>query len=78
MEDLLYCKDLYKSIRLEEKSSDMLDEDWDVEHRKVIGYIRMWMNPNLHEHIFDETKTYVVWKKLENLFARKTQEIKLL
>ena len=26
MEDLLYCKDLYKPIRMEEKPSDMLDE----------------------------------------------------
>ena len=30
------------------------------------------MNPNLHEHISDETKANIVWKKLENLFARKT------
>ena len=27
MEDLLYCKDLYKLIRLKEKPYDMLDED---------------------------------------------------
>ena len=27
MEDLLYCKDLYKPIRLAEKPSDMRDED---------------------------------------------------
>ena len=26
MEDFLYCKDLYKLIRLKEKSSDTLDE----------------------------------------------------
>ena len=40
MEDLLYCKDLYKLIRLKEKPSDTLDEDWDVEYRKVIVYMR--------------------------------------
>ena len=34
MEDLLYCKNLYKFIRLKEKPSDMLDDDWDVEHKK--------------------------------------------
>ena len=70
MEYLLYCKDLYKPIRLKEKPSDTLDDD--LEHRKVIAYMRMWMDPTLHEHIYDETKAYVVWKKLENIFVRKT------
>ena len=36
------------------------------------------MNSTLHEHIYDETKADVVWKKLENLFARKHHEINLL
>ena len=27
MEDLLYCKDLYKFIRLKDKPFDMFDED---------------------------------------------------
>ena len=71
MEDLLYCKDLYKSIQLKEKPSNTLDDDWDVEHRKAITYMRRWMDPTLHEHISDETKVDV-WKKLENIFARKT------
>ena len=30
------------------------------------------MDPTLHEHIYDETKADVVWKELENIFARKT------
>ena len=73
MEDLIYCKDLYKPIRLKKKkTSDTLDDDWDVEHRKAIAYMRRWMDPTLHEHIYDETKADVVWKKLENIFIRKT------
>ena len=48
----------------------MLDENCDIEHRKVIAYMRRWMNPTLHEHIYDEMKADV-WKKLKNLFARK-------
>ena len=72
MEDFLYCKDLYKPIRLKEKPPDTLDDDWDVEPRKAITYMKMWMDPTLHEHIYDETKADVVWKKLENFFARKT------
>ena len=30
------------------------------------------MDPTLHEHIFDETKVDVVWKRLENLISKKT------
>ena len=72
MEDLLYCKDLYKPIQLQEKPLNTLDDDWDVEHRKTIVYMRRWMDPTLHEHIYDETKVDVVSKKLENIFSRKT------
>ena len=67
-----YCKDLYKPVRLKEKPSDTLDDDRDMEHRKAIAYMRRWMDPTLHEHIYDETKANVVWKNFENIFARKT------
>ena len=30
------------------------------------------MDSTLHEHIYDEMKVDAVWKKLENLFIRKT------
>ena len=76
MEDFLYCKDLYKPIRLKEKPFDSLDEDWDIKHRKVIAYMRRCMDPTLHEHIYDETKADVVCKKLENIFSRKTSRNK--
>ena len=49
MEDLLYCKHLYNLIRLKEKPFDTLDDDWDVEHRKAIAYIRRCLDPTLHE-----------------------------
>ena len=29
------------------------------------------MDSTLHEHIYDETKVNVVWKKLENIFPKK-------
>ena len=78
MEDLLYCKDLYKPIRLKRNPSNTLDDDWDMEHRKTIAYMRRWIDSTLHEHIYDETKAYVVWKKLQNLFARKTSRNKTI
>ena len=34
------------------------------------------MDPSPHEHIYDEMKANVVWKKLENLFVRKTSRNK--
>ena len=34
------------------------------------------MDPTLHEHIYDETKVDVVWKKLENIFCHKTSRNK--
>ena len=40
--------------------SNTLNDDLNVEHRKVIAYMRMWMDPTLHEQIYDETKTDVV------------------
>ena len=60
VEDFLYCKELYKPIRLKEKPSDTLDDDWDIEHGKFIAYMRRWMDSTLYEHIYDETKTEVV------------------
>ena len=57
---------------MKEKPYDTLDDDWDLEHRKSITYVRRWIDQTLQEHIYDETKTDVVWKKLENLFVRKT------
>ena len=60
MEDLLYCKDLYKPIKVKDKPSTMDDEEWEVQHRKAIAYIRRWMDINLHEHISDETIADVV------------------
>ena len=58
MEYFLYCKYLYKPIRLKEKPLDTVDDD--LEHRKVVAYMRMWMDPTLHEHIYDEMKADVV------------------
>ena len=78
IEDLLSCKDLYKPIKVKDKPSTM-EEEWEVQHRKAIAYIRRWMDINLHEHISDETRADVVWQRLENLFLRKRQwEIEFL
>ena len=79
MEDLLYCKDLYKPIKLgSAKPADISEGDWEVMHRKTVGHIRRWVDQNVFEDICDETKAHVVWKKLENLFEKKTTKTRLL
>ena len=60
MEEFFYCKDLYKPIRWKKKPYDTLDDDWDMERRKVIAYMRRWVDPSLHAQIYDETKVDVV------------------
>ena len=37
MEDLLYCKDVYRPIKLDNaKPTEMSDGDWEVMHRKML------------------------------------------
>ena len=78
MEDLFYCKDLYKPIKVKDKPSTMDDKEWEIQHRKAIAYIRRWMNINLHEHISDETRVDVVWQWLEISLRKRPWEIEFL
>ena len=52
MEDLLYCKDLHKSIESRSaKPRNVSDGDWEKLNRKAIGRIRQWVDPNIFYHI---------------------------
>ena len=44
---------------------------WKVLHRQACGLIRQWVDDNVLNHIIDETHARTLWKKLEELFARK-------
>ncbi|KAJ0527304.1 putative RNA-directed DNA polymerase [Helianthus annuus] len=53
------------------------DEEWNILHRKVCGYIRQWVDDNVLNHISGETHARTLWNKLEELYARKTGNNKL-
>ena len=71
MEDLLHVKEYYKPVFATEKPDDKTDDEWKVLHRQACGFIRQWVNDNVLNHISDETHARSLWKKLEELYARK-------
>jgi len=77
MEDLLYVKNFYKPVFGDEKPSNISDEEWNLLHRQVCGYIRMWIDDNVLNHIIGETHARALWIKLEQLYARKSGNNKM-
>ncbi|KAJ0491316.1 putative RNA-directed DNA polymerase [Helianthus annuus] len=67
MEDLLYVKDYYMPVFNTDKPGDKTDEEWNILHRKVCGYIRQWVDDNVLNHISGETHARTLWNKLEEL-----------
>ena len=72
MEDLLYVKNFYKPVFTTVKPDNKIDEEWNLLHRQVCGFIRKWVNDNVLNHIFWETHARTLWEHLESLYARKT------
>ena len=46
-------------------------------HREVCGYIRMWIDDNVLNHIIGEIDAWALWIKLRQLYARKTGNNKM-
>ena len=77
LEDLFYCKDLHEPIEgRSAKPSNVTDGDWERLKRKAIGHIRQWLEISVIHHISQETDAYILWEKLEGLYARKTAQNK--
>jgi len=55
MEDLLYVKKFHPPIFGNKKPSNISDEGWNLLYRKVCGYIKMWVDDNVLNHIIEET-----------------------
>ena len=73
MEDLLYCKDLAAPIENHGTKPMKIDEeDWKVLDRKVVGFIRQWVEPSVFHHVSTETSAFSLWRKLEELYDQKT------
>ena len=47
-------------------------EDWKKLDRKVVGTIRQWVDDTVFHHVLYEISTRFFWKKLEDLYERKT------
>ncbi|KAG6401054.1 hypothetical protein SASPL_137899 [Salvia splendens] len=72
MLDLIYCKDLYLPLQGDDaKLKDMSDDEWIIMHRKIVGYIRRFIELNTFHHFANEEKVEVLWKKMEAMFERK-------
>jgi hypothetical protein len=54
-----------------EMPDDMKQDQWDVLHLQACGFIRQWVDDNILNHIIDETRAHTLWKKLDELYARK-------
>ena len=72
-EDLLFCKDLYGPIEGDSgKPEGMKDDEWNRLNRKAVGVIRQWIDDSVFHHVATETSAHDLWKKLENLYDRKS------
>ena len=78
MEDMLYCKDLFDPIDGDEAQGDKEDKDWERMNRKTVGFIRQWIDDSVFHHVAQETKADALWKKLQDLYERRTPQNKAL
>ena len=77
MEDLLYIKDLWKPIIMpKEKEVTDADIEWAVLNRKCAAQIRQWIDKSIFQNFANEHDAYVLWQKLEKMYARTTAQNK--
>ena len=75
---MLYEKIFHKPVFGDEKPSNISDEEWNLLHREACGYILMWVDDNVLNHIIGEIDARALWIKLEQLYARKTINNKII
>ena len=71
MKDLLYVKIFYKPVFTTVKPDNKIDEEWNLLHRQVWGFIRRWVDDNVLNHISGETHARTLWEHLESLYAQR-------
>ncbi|KAL5794502.1 hypothetical protein ACOSP7_003096 [Xanthoceras sorbifolium] len=91
MEDLLYIKDLWKPIVMPKEeavttastdaktsstSTSTSDVEWTVLNRKCAAQIRQWIDRSIFQNFANEHDAYVLWQKLEKMYARTTAQNK--
>lgn len=71
MEDLIYVKGWHAPV-FEEMPKDMDAAKWKVEHRKLCGFIRRFVEPNVYNHVARINDAKDLLKTLETLYAKST------
>ena len=72
MQDMLYCKDLFRPVLGKEKPEKMSDEDWEILHMKAAATIRQWVDHNIFYHIAEETKVDALLQTLAAMYEKNT------
>ena len=73
MEDILILKEQYLLIEaVTKKPSSMKDEEWVKLDRKGIVTIYQYLAKNVYFNVSREKTTKALWKKLHDLYEKKT------
>ena len=65
MNDILYCKELFKPIECKGyKPITITEDEWKKLNRKTIGQIRQWVDQNVFHYVAKEVDAYSLWLKL--------------
>ena len=78
MKDLLYVKNYFGPVFMEEKPEDKTDEQWKVLNLQACGFICQFMEDNILNHIANVDSAKDLWKKFEELYAKKEGVNKML
>ena len=66
MEDFFTIKDFSNTLEVEEaRPKDISNLEWNKMNKKVMIYIRQWIDTSSRHHVANETNAYNLWKKLE-------------
>ena len=72
MRDMLVCKDLWLPTEFGKNKPDKIATlTWEMMHLKAATYVRCFIHMSLYNNFSEETKTYVLWKKIGVMFENK-------
>ena len=77
MKDLLFVKKMHLHVFSSYKPENVTNENWEFEHRQVCGYIRQWVEDNVHNHILNDTQARTLWEKFKTFYVSKVGNNKL-
>ena len=65
-----------KAPKTTSTSTNTSDADWAVLNRKCAAQIRQWIDKSIFQNFANEHDAYVLWQKLEKMYARTTAQNK--